>query len=123
MRVILILLLGATAACASTSGGLARVSGGAVVPPADACFAFTGMCAATVQFSVQPSGSVVDVSLKESSRDRACDQSIKLAVAKWRYEPRPHAVTVVERVEAYTCPSQGTAPNNSFKPNPLRGSA
>jgi len=123
MKVILILLLGALAACASTSSQLAHVSGGAVIPPADACFAFTGTCAATVQFSVQPSGAVADVSLKKSSRDRACDQSIKLAVAQWHYAPRTDAETVVERIEAYTCPLQAPAPNNSFKPKPLRGPA
>ena len=80
----------------------------AVRAPADACFGHTRTCAATVTLTVVPDGSVTSVAISESSGDRACDNSIRHGVSKWRYEPRAKTATVRVKVDAYTCPLTGT---------------
>lgn len=77
----------------------------AIRTPADACWSRSGVCVATVVFKVLSDGSVSDVSIKESSRDRACDVAVKHGVAKWRYASRTSPIKVIKQVQGYTCPA------------------
>ena len=123
MRIIgLVLCLMATFA-ASASDGLEPIYKVPVSIPPDSCMGETFTCAVTLEFVVLPDGTVSDVSIKESSKNRACDRQTRDTVAKWRYPPRSTSVRLIKRIDSYSCPLRPRAANNSFKPNPHRGGA
>ena len=98
-------LLSVFAGCAS-GGTPAPVAAPPIFAPADACWASSGVCVVTVGFVVHVDGAVSDVSIEKSSNDRPCDLAVKHGVARWRYAPRAFPVRLVERIQAYTCPSR-----------------
>jgi TonB family protein len=91
------------------------VTAPAIRAPADACFGTSGVCVATVSFVVLPDGKVSDVSIEESSSDRACDLAVNYGVAKWRYAPRASSIRIIKQVQGYTCPAHEAAANHSFE--------
>jgi TonB family protein len=103
MKIVVILLL-VFAGCASGTE-LVPIVAPAIRAPADACWSTSGVCAATVAFTVLPDGNVSNVSIKESSRDRACDLAVKHGVAEWHYAPRISPIKVIKQVQGYTCPA------------------
>lgn len=113
MKIIVILLF-VLAGCASGTEPV-PIAAPAIRAPADACWSTSGVCVATVAFNVLPNGNVSNVSIKESSRDRACDMAVKYGVAKWHYAPRTSPIKVIKRVRGYTCPAHETAANHSFE--------
>jgi TonB family protein len=103
MKIIGILLF-VFAGCASGTEPV-PVAAPAIRAPADACWSTSGVCVVTVAFNVLADGSVSNVSIKESSRDRACDLAVKHGVAKWRYALRASPIKIVKQVQGYTCPA------------------
>jgi TonB family protein len=77
----------------------------AVAIPTHACEGLGGNeCRVTLEFSVQPSGSVSNIVIAGSSGFRACDQTARSLVAKRSYAPIKEAVKVKEIVTSYACP-------------------
>ena len=139
IRNLVILSLGITlSACAvaeplpSCPTGLAPVSTVPPKLPPRLHNEFSGK--AEVSFVISPSGHVqspVIVSAEWHPSGRSTGQpigyneAILFAVTQWRYSHRPqacrHRIPVEFQVEG-SSPTAGR-PNNSFKPNPLRGPA
>ncbi|WP_430540577.1 TonB family protein [Pseudoxanthomonas sacheonensis] len=122
MRFFVVVLCFMVIFAASASDGLEPIYKVPVKIPPDSCMGETFTCAVTLEFVVLPDGTVSDVSIKDSSTDRACDRQTRDTVAKWRYPLRSTSVRLVRRIDSYSCPLRPRAANNSFKPKPLRGS-
>ena len=124
MRVLLLLALASLASIAFAANVVAPTYAAKTVPPVTgACPHRNFECFPTVELRVERGGVVSGAKIVESSGDRGCDQATLAAVRKWRYDksagPLKHTLPVL----SYVCPLPGPAPNNSFKPTPLRGAA
>ena len=91
---------------AATSSGVVRpVHTERVSQPPHACHnkppGFT--CSVTVKLYVTAGGLVDRVEIVESSRDRPCDVSTRLAAAKYRFSQEINRLEYTTTIDSYSC--------------------
>ena len=124
MRVLLLLALVTVAIPGTAANVVAPTYSAKIVSPVTgACPHRNFECFPTIEIRVKRGGVVSGAKVVESSGNLGCDQATLAAVLKWRYDKRTGPLKITTPVLSYVCPLPSPAPNNSFKPNPLRGSA